>query len=169
MATSISRRDFMHRVGAVGTVAGSVVASGTIGANARASDVPDPAHIRRRLRGWTVLPNGGDDHDNLEWALRNSGSQLAGLPEGSEAGLARLSRGEVVAAAIGRDHTERILLRGIDGVVQEYQRLGILDDLLLLSDLPLQLGDVFPDAHLLVRLGPRQLALGIRQTVLQCL
>jgi parallel beta-helix repeat protein len=72
MATSISRRDFMHRVGAVGTVAGSVVASGTIGANARASDVPDPAHILRRLRGWTVLPNGGDNHDNLEWALRNT-------------------------------------------------------------------------------------------------
>jgi excisionase family DNA binding protein len=43
----------------------------------------------------------GGSHDPLlEWALRNSGSQLAGLPEGSEAGLTRLARGELVAAAI---------------------------------------------------------------------
>ena len=43
----------------------------------------------------------GGSHDPLlEWALRESGSRLAGLPEGSEAGLQRLARGEVVAAAI---------------------------------------------------------------------
>jgi excisionase family DNA binding protein len=43
----------------------------------------------------------GGSHDPLlEWALRESGSQLASLPEGSEAGLARLARGEVMAAAI---------------------------------------------------------------------
>jgi putative molybdopterin biosynthesis protein len=43
----------------------------------------------------------GGSHDPLlEWALRESGSQLASLPEGSEAGLMRLSRGEVMAAAI---------------------------------------------------------------------
>jgi excisionase family DNA binding protein len=36
----------------------------------------------------------------LEWALRESGSGLASLPEGSEAGLRRLARGEVTAAAI---------------------------------------------------------------------
>jgi molybdate-binding protein len=36
----------------------------------------------------------------LEWALRESGSRLASLPEGSETGLARLRLGEVVAAAI---------------------------------------------------------------------
>src|SRR5581483_6152174 len=40
-------------------------------------------------------------HDPLlEWALRNSGSGLASLPEGSEEGLRRLTRSEVVAAAI---------------------------------------------------------------------
>src|ERR1043166_9311249 len=40
-------------------------------------------------------------HDPLlEWALRESGAQLASLPEGSEAGLSRLARGEVMAAAI---------------------------------------------------------------------
>ena len=36
----------------------------------------------------------------LDWALRESGSGLASLPEGSEAGLRRLVRGEVIAAAI---------------------------------------------------------------------
>jgi hypothetical protein len=35
---------------------------------------PDPDHIIRRARGWKVLPNGYDDHDNLEWALRNTES-----------------------------------------------------------------------------------------------
>src|SRR5512144_547495 len=43
----------------------------------------------------------GGSHDPLlEWALRESGSELASLPEGSEAGLNRLMRGEVMAAAI---------------------------------------------------------------------
>jgi excisionase family DNA binding protein len=43
----------------------------------------------------------GGSHDPLlEWALRESGSQLASLPEGSETGLSRLRLGEVVAAAI---------------------------------------------------------------------
>jgi putative molybdopterin biosynthesis protein len=43
----------------------------------------------------------GGSHDPLlEWALRESGSGLASLPEGSESGLRRLARGEVVAAAI---------------------------------------------------------------------
>ena len=43
----------------------------------------------------------GGSHDPLlEWALRESASRLASLPEGSEAGLQRLARGEVIAAAI---------------------------------------------------------------------
>ena len=43
----------------------------------------------------------GGSHDPLlEWTLRESGSGLASLPEGSEAGLRRLARGEVTAAAI---------------------------------------------------------------------
>jgi putative molybdopterin biosynthesis protein len=43
----------------------------------------------------------GGSHDPLlEWALRESGSELATLPEGSEAGLTRLARGEVSMAAI---------------------------------------------------------------------
>jgi excisionase family DNA binding protein len=48
----------------------------------------------------------GGSHDPLlEWALHESGSGLASLPEGSESGLRRLARGEVAAAAI---HLHRI-------------------------------------------------------------
>ena len=48
----------------------------------------------------------GGSHDPLlEWALRESGSGLASLPEGSEAGLRRLARGEIAAAAI---HVHRL-------------------------------------------------------------
>jgi excisionase family DNA binding protein len=43
----------------------------------------------------------GGSHDPLlEWALRESGCGLASLPEGSEEGLRRLTRGEVMVAAI---------------------------------------------------------------------
>src|SRR3954451_19204070 len=43
----------------------------------------------------------GGSHDPLlEWALRESGSGLATLPEGSEAGLGRLWRGENTGGAI---------------------------------------------------------------------
>jgi len=48
----------------------------------------------------------GGSHDPLlEWALREGGSGLASLPEGSEAGLRRLARGEITAAAI---HVHRL-------------------------------------------------------------
>jgi putative molybdopterin biosynthesis protein len=51
--------------------------------------VPDP------------MPIVGGSHDPLlEWALRESASGLATLPEGSEAGLARFEQGGIVATAI---------------------------------------------------------------------
>jgi excisionase family DNA binding protein len=54
----------------------------------------------------------GGSHDPLlEWAMRESGSGLASLPEGSEAGLRRLSRNEVAVAAIH--------LHGIEGDDEE--------------------------------------------------
>ena len=43
---------------------------------------------------------GGSQDDMLEWSLRQSGSGLATLTEGTEGGVARLLRGEVAAAAI---------------------------------------------------------------------
>lgn len=43
---------------------------------------------------------GGSQDDLLEWSLRQAGSGLASLTEGTGAGVARLLRGEVAAAAI---------------------------------------------------------------------
>lgn len=43
---------------------------------------------------------GGSQDSLLEWALRESGSGLATLTEGTESGVRRLVRGEVLAAAI---------------------------------------------------------------------
>ncbi len=43
---------------------------------------------------------GGSQDPLLDWALRESGSGLASLPEGSESGLRRLRNREIVAAAI---------------------------------------------------------------------
>ena len=43
---------------------------------------------------------GGSQDDLLEWALRESGSGLASLTEGTARGVERLERGEVIAAAV---------------------------------------------------------------------
>jgi excisionase family DNA binding protein len=43
---------------------------------------------------------GGSQDDLLEWALRESGSALASLNEGTTRGVERLQRGEVIAAAV---------------------------------------------------------------------
>ena len=43
---------------------------------------------------------GGSQDDLLEWALRESGSGLASLIEGTARGVERLERGEVIAAAV---------------------------------------------------------------------
>lgn len=43
---------------------------------------------------------GGSQDDLLEWALRESGSGLASLTEGTARGIDRLQRGEVIAAAV---------------------------------------------------------------------
>jgi putative molybdopterin biosynthesis protein len=73
--------------------------------------------LDRWLSDGLVRPNGlgrepptpivGGSHDPLlEWALRESGSGLAILAEGSEAGLARYQRGELTAAGIHLHATE---------------------------------------------------------------
>ncbi|HEY7665553.1 MAG TPA: helix-turn-helix transcriptional regulator [Xanthobacteraceae bacterium] len=68
------------------------------------------AALNRWLAAGLVMPGfasapappivGGSHDPLLEWSLRESGAQLATLPEGSEAGLNRLARGEIAAAAI---------------------------------------------------------------------
>lgn len=62
-----------------------------------ASGLGSQSHLARA----TAPPIVGGSHDPLlEWTLRESKSGLASLPEGSEAGLRRLIRGEVTAAAV---------------------------------------------------------------------
>src|SRR5690606_33153111 len=62
-----------------------------------AASVHRPAGMRRA----DPAPIVGGSHDPLlEWALRESGSGLAQLAVGSEAGLARFAAGETAAAAI---------------------------------------------------------------------
>ena len=66
-----------------------------------------------------VPPIIGGSHDPLlEWAARQSGSGLALLAEGSEAGLDRLERNEVAAAALhlhGQGDDDRANLEGVAG------------------------------------------------------
>src|SRR5581483_3780381 len=47
---------------------------------------------------------GGSQDDLLEWALRESGSALASLNEGTMRGVERLQRGEVMATAVHFHH-----------------------------------------------------------------
>jgi molybdate-binding protein len=50
---------------------------------------------------------GGSQDDLLEWSLRESGSGLASLTEGTARGVDRLLRGEVIAAAV-HFHSEAV-------------------------------------------------------------
>jgi excisionase family DNA binding protein len=77
------------------------------------------------------LPIVGGSHDPLlEWALRESGSGLATLPEGSESGLARFVQGEIVAAAI---HLHALEDEQADANVAALQSKGALRDAVLIG------------------------------------
>jgi molybdate-binding protein len=56
---------------------------------------------------------GGSQDDLLEWTLRESGSGLASLAEGTARGVDRLQRGEVIAAAI-HFHGDAISATSVD-------------------------------------------------------
>jgi excisionase family DNA binding protein len=77
------------------------------------------------------MPIVGGSHDPLlEWALRESGSGLATLPEGSEAGLGRFMRGELVAAAI---HLHALGDDKVDANVETMRSKAGLHDAVLVS------------------------------------
>jgi excisionase family DNA binding protein len=67
---------------------------------------------------------GGSQDDLLEWSLRESGSSLASLTEGTSRGVERLLRGEAIAAAIhfhssdvsANEDTNVTALRGLVGL-----------------------------------------------------
>jgi excisionase family DNA binding protein len=76
------------------------------------------------------LPIVGGSHDPLlDWTLRESGSGLAMLAEGSEAGLARFCKGEVIAAAM---HLHSIDRPEVDAnVLAVRSRIGLQDSVLI--------------------------------------
>ena len=76
------------------------------------------------------MPIVGGSHDPLlEWALRESRSGLATLPEGSEAGLARFEQGGIVASAI---HLHSLNDDG-DANVEVVKRRGSFHDTVLIA------------------------------------
>src|SRR5215475_16204129 len=82
------------------------------------------------VRAPEPMPIVGGSHDPLlEWALRESGSGLATLPEGSEAGLARFEQGEIVASAI---HLHSLTDEG-DANVEVLKRRGSFHDVVLIA------------------------------------
>jgi putative molybdopterin biosynthesis protein len=77
------------------------------------------------------MPIVGGSHDPLlEWALRESLSGLATLPEGSEAGLRRFVAGELVAAAI---HLHALEDEAADANVEAMKVAGNLYDAVLIG------------------------------------
>lgn len=75
MATRISRRNFVAKLGVLGAAAGGGWALPAAGAGApdgKLAANPDPRYIKPTGRGFRVLPNDVDDHANLEWALRHT-------------------------------------------------------------------------------------------------
>jgi excisionase family DNA binding protein len=130
-------------------------------------------------RAAVVPPIVGGSHDPLlEWALRESGSGLATLPEGSEAGLQRLVRGEVAAAAIhlhrieGDDETANTdavaHTPGLhDAVVVAFARRE--QGLLALPDNPLRLSDIESVAAGKARMAVRPAGAGAQLLLLALL
>lgn len=97
------------------------------------------AEVDRWLMATVARPTGlppaepprivGGSHDPLlEWALLESGSGLASLPEGSERGLDRFGAGEVVAAAI---HLHALDRGGGDANVAAVRQGGMPDAVLI--------------------------------------
>ena len=75
MNRKISRRSFVTNLGVAGAAVGSGWLLPTTDARSQQGPQdsnPDPSHIRPKKGGFRVLPNGVDDHANLEWALRHS-------------------------------------------------------------------------------------------------
>jgi excisionase family DNA binding protein len=92
-----------------------------------ASSVSRPAGVTRP----EPAPIIGGSHDPLlEWALRESGSGLATLAIGSEAGLARFAAGEMVAAAI---HLHALHDPEVDANVVALKRRNDLQDAVLIA------------------------------------
>jgi excisionase family DNA binding protein len=121
----------------------------------------------------------GGSHDPLlEWAMRESTSGLASLPEGSEEGLRRLTRGEVMVAAIhlhrmdGDDETANLETvanaAGLhDAVVIAFARRE--QGILVAPDNPLGLSDMASIATSRARMAQRPAGAGAQLLLLALL
>ena len=122
-------------------------------------------------------PIAAGSHDPLlEWALRESGSGIALLSEGSEAGLRRLAAGEAQLAGI---HLHRIEGADEDANVQAVAGNGALADavliawarreqgLVLAAGNPLQLNSIADVAKRGARIAERQTGAGAQALLLR--
>jgi putative molybdopterin biosynthesis protein len=121
----------------------------------------------------------GGSHDPLlEWALRESNSGLASLPEGSEEGLRRLTQAEVMVAAIhlhrldGDDETANLDAvadaAGLhDAVVIAFARRE--QGILVAPDNPLGLSDMASIARSRARMAQRPAGAGAQLLLLALL
>ena len=73
---------------------------------------------------------GGSQDDLLEWTLRESGSGLASLTEGTARGVERLQRGEVMAAAV---HFHSADVAAEDGNIAALRAMPGLHDAVLVA------------------------------------
>ena len=75
---------------------------------------------------------GGSQDDLLEWTLRESGSGLASLTEGTARGVDRLQRGEVIAAAI-HFHSDEVSAVSADANIAAVRATPGLHDAVLVG------------------------------------
>ena len=140
-----------------------------------ASSVNRPAGMARR----EAAPIVGGSHDPLlEWALRESGSGLATLAVGSEAGLDRFLAGETIAAGIHLHALEDpeadanlVAMKG-RGDVQDAVVIGFCrreQGLLLAPGNPLKLGSIEDVLQKRARMTLRQKGAGAQLLLLALL
>ncbi|MET3842838.1 helix-turn-helix transcriptional regulator [Bradyrhizobium sp. OAE829] len=120
----------------------------------------------------------GGSHDPLlEWALRESRCGLASLPEGSEEGLRRLARGEVMAAAIhlhAHEDDEQVNIATVAGAPGLHDAVVIAfarreQGILVAPGNPLGLSDIASVARSGARMAQRPLGAGAQLLLLALL
>ncbi|MDP1866290.1 MAG: helix-turn-helix transcriptional regulator [Bradyrhizobium sp.] len=87
---------------------------------------------------------GGSQDDLLEWTLRESGSGLASLTEGTARGVERLLRGEVIAAAV-HFHSEHVAAE--DGNIAALRAMPGLHDAVLVGMVRREQGLLVPPGN----------------------
>ena len=87
---------------------------------------------------------GGSQDNLLEWALRESGSGLASLAEGTARGVERLLRGEVIAAAV-HFHSEHVAAE--DGNIAALRAMPGLHDAVLVGMVRREQGLLVPPGN----------------------